>query len=418
MSLLLKNALVVDSKSPFHNKKCDLLIENGVIQSMNGDTAQHQLDLQGKMVSPGWFDLSAHFNDPGFEYKEDILSGSRTATAGGFTDVLLIPSTNPPIDSKSGVEYINRKSIGLPDLHVNASLSENLAGENLTEMLDLHAAGAKSFSEGDRTIANSELLLKALQYTASLNIPVFQNPRDPDLSKNTHMHEGSVSTHLGLRGEPGLSEELIIQRDLEILKYSGGRLHFSKVSSAKSVDLLRKAKDDGLNVSADVGINHLIFTDQAVGDFETNFKVIPPYRTEMDRKALVEGISLGIIDAISSNHRPQDQESKELAFDLAGPGIISLQTFYSNLLLLEKDVPLDILIDRITYGPRRILGIDAVSVAEGSPAKMTIYDPAAKWTLNQESNKSKSKNTPSWSDELTGKVLGVLNGDQHTLTGI
>lgn len=413
MSLLLKNCLINDSESPNHHKTCDLFIDNGLIKSFSEKKAEHEVDVKNKQVTVGWFDLNANFNDPGREFKEDIRSGSMVAIHGGFTDVQVISDTEPPIESKSDVEYIRNRSTNEIDLYVSAALSEALGGENLTEILDLHAAGASSISDGDFSIWNSELLLKALQYSSQVGIPVFQNPRDIHLSKNSHIHEGKFSTNLGLRGEPGLSEVLIIKRDLDILKYAGGRLHFSKISTAESVSIIARAKEEGLKVTADVGIHNLMFTDESIGDFDSNFKSIPPYRSEDDRKALIEGVKSGAIDAICSNHRPHDQESKQLEFDLADAGSISLQTFYSSLLSLSTEIPFEILIKRVTSGPRSVLGLPQISIKEGMPAKLNILDPEASWILDNSSNRSKSRNSPFWGKELQGKVLGVVNGTHH-----
>ena len=210
MSLLLKNVHVIDLNSPSHRKESNILIEKGLITSLNGGPATKEFDLKGKYVSVGWLDLNAHFSDPGNEHREDLDSGSKLAVAGGFTDVCLSPDTEPPIESKSDVNYLRKRSSDSLDIHVHASVSEGLEGKNLTEMLDLYEAGSVAFSEGDKAIWNAELLLKALQYTKGIGVPVFQNPRDLHLSANTHMHEGVFSTNLGLRGEPSLSEELVI----------------------------------------------------------------------------------------------------------------------------------------------------------------------------------------------------------------
>ncbi|WP_462248026.1 dihydroorotase [Ekhidna sp.] len=414
MSLLLKNVHVIDLNSPSHRKESNILIEKGLITSLNGRSASKEFDLKGKYVSVGWLDLNAHFSDPGNEHREDLDSGTKLAIAGGFTDVCLSPDTEPPIESKSDVNYLRKRSSDSLDIHVHASVSEGLEGKNLTEMLDLYEAGSVAFSEGDKAIWNAELLLKALQYTKGINVPVFQNPRDLHLSANTHMHEGVFSTNLGLRGEPSLSEELVIGRDLEILKYSGGRIHFSRISSAKSVELIKSAKKAGLSVTCDVGIHHLIYTDEAVDNFDTVFKVLPPYRSEKDRKALIKGVKDGVIDAICSNHRPFDQECKQLEFDLADPGNISLQTFYPSLEELSGLIPIEILIDKITNGPRRILNMDLIKVDEGQKAKLTIFDPEASWFLDARTNLSKSQNSPYWNRELKGKVLGTICGQKAT----
>lgn len=414
MSLLLKNVLVLDSNSPAHSKQANILIDKGIIVSLNGKSASKEVDLEGKLVSLGWFDLNAQFHDPGNEHREDIVSGVKTAQSGGFTDICLIPDTTPPIESKSDVNYLLTKSSNDVDLHVVAAVSEGLKGENLTEMMDLRTAGAIAFSEGDYPIWNAELLMKALQYTDGMKLPIFQNARDLHISAQAHMHEGKISTNLGLRGEPSLSEELTIQRDIEILKYSGGNIHFSRISSAKGVDLIRNAKKSGLAVTCDVGIHHLIFNDESIGDFDSIYKVLPPYRSEKDRQSLLKGVNDGVIDGICSNHRPFDKESKQLEFDLSEPGNISLQTFYSSLLKISSDVPIELLLERVTNGPRSILNLDQLKIDEGMVAKLTILDPNSDWQLNSQTNFSKSKNSPFWKQKLRGKVVGTVNGSKAT----
>lgn len=415
MSLLLKNAFIVDALSSKHLEQIDLLIDEGVIASLNGDSAKEIIDLKGKNVTPGWFDLNANFNDPGYENKENISSGIFAASNGGFTDVNLSPDTKPPIESKSDVRYLKKRSEDMVDLHVTGGLSENLQGENLNEILDLSSAGALSYSDGDQPIWNSELLLKALQYAKKVNAPIFQNPRDKYLSANTFMHEGAFSTQLGLRGEPSLSEVLMVSRDLEILKYSGGKIHFSNISTAESVELIGKAKRKKLNVTCDVSIHQLLFRDDSVSDFDTIFKVKPPYREESDRKALLDGVKRGVIDAISSYHRPQDQEGKQVEFDLAEDGNISLQTFYSSLLTLSKEIPMEILIQRITQGPRTILGLDNITIEVGQRAKLTILDPNVEWRYDESTNLSKSMNSPFWNQNLIGKVFATVNSNSYLI---
>lgn len=415
MSILLRNAFVIDLNSTRNAKTEDVFIEDGIISLKPKSKPNRELDLNGKWLTPGWFDLNANFNDPGNEHKEDLLSGSTLASNSGFTDVNVSPNTLPPIESKSDVDYLMQRSLSKVDLHVTAALSEKMLGENLNEILDLHSAGARSFSDGDDSIWNSELLIKALEYTSKIDVPVFQNARDKHLTVNTHMHEAAMSTYLGLRGEPSLSEELMIMRDIEILKYSGGRIHFTKISTAKSVSLIREAKRNKLKVTCDVCIHQLLFTDECVRDFDTSYKVRPPYRSEKDRKALVKGVNDGIIDAISSNHRPHDQESKQLEFDLADFGNTSLQTFFPSLLKLSSEIPFDVLIDRITNGPRAVLGFSNIYIEEGQPAKLTILDPNAKWKLDRSTNLSKSMNSPFWNQELLGEVFGTINIDTYSI---
>ena len=415
MSLLLKNVLVQDLNSPVHSKQANILIEKGLIISLSGKSATKEIDLKGKIVSCGWFDLNAQFHDPGNEHREDILSGTKVAQAGGFTDVCLTPETHPPIESKSDVNYLLRRSLAEVDIHVCSAISEGLRGENLTEMLDLHEAGSVAFSEGDHPVWNAELLLKALQHTRDIRVPVFQNARDVYIAANTHMHEGKISTNLGLRGEPSLAEELIILRDIEILKYSGGSIHFSRISTSRGVELIRTARKAGMSITCDVGIHHLIFTENSIGDFDTNFKALPPYRTEMDRKALVKGVREGTIDAICSNHRPYDQECKQLEFDLSEAGNISLQTFFPSLMKIVNEVSLEILLDRVTNGPRKVLKMGEVKIDVGQVSKLTIFDPEETWQLNNQTNMSKSRNSPYWEMKLKGRITGTVNGQKVTL---
>ena len=412
MSLLLKNALIIDPKSSQHKKESNILIKDGVIESIGASKADQVIDCSGKMISAGWFDLNANFCDPGYEFKEDLMSGTQTAARGGFTDVHLVPITDPVIQNKSDVEYLTSSTQPEVDLHISASVSDLQGGKNLTEILDLFHYGARSFSDGDQPIWNTELLLKALQYTASLDVPIIQNARDIHLASNTHMHEGFTSTLLGLRGEPSLSEALTVSRDLDILRYSGGKLHFTKISSSTAVDLIRQAKNEGLNVTCDVSIFHLLFTEENINDFDSIYKSKPPYRTVSDQKALFKGLKDGTIDAICSNHRPQDQESKQLEFDLAEAGAISLQTFYPSL--LKTKLPIDLAIEKITHGPRKILGLSEVTIDEGNPAKLTVFDPNAEWEFNGSSNESKSTNSPYWGKQLKGKVVATIN--RETLT--
>ncbi|MEP0368644.1 MAG: dihydroorotase [Cyclobacteriaceae bacterium] len=414
MKIRLANATIFAPSSKLHLKKTDILINNGVIEGIGKSDLGKVIDLKGKIVGLGWCDLFAHFNEPGLEHKEDISSGMACAVAGGFTDVCLLPNTQPPVQTKGDVKFILGKS-GVVNLWPLAALSEGLKGENLTEILDMQSHGAVAFTDGLNCIWNSELLLKALQYVQKFEGLVIQKAKDPGLSQHAQMHEGVVSTGLGLNGEPSLAEELIIQRDIEILKYAGGRLHFSQVSSKRSVALIKKAKKDGLAVTCDVAVAQLLFNEQNLEDFDTNYKVDPPYRTELDRKALIKGLIDGTIDAITSSHQPQDQECKELEFDLADFGQISMQLVYPMLLEVKDELPLEISFDKLANGARKILGFDLVSIAEGQKAQLAVFDPDLEWDLNLETNKSRSQNTPYWGKTIKGKSLGIINGEQIAL---
>jgi len=416
MSFLLKNCLIYDRQSRHHLKKVNLLVEKGIIQSIGAKVSgENELDLNGAILTPGWVDINANFTDPGFEHKEDLESGSVTAQYGGFTDVAVSPTTDPVLETKGDVEYLKSKSDRPIKLHPIAALSEGINGENLTEMLDLREAGAVAFSDGMRPIWNSELLVKALQYVQKFGGLIISRPADAHLSRNAQMHEGRTSTSLGMRGEPAISEKLAISNQLEIVRYAGGRLHFSMISTADGLKLIKIAKKDGLKVTCDVGINHLRFTDRDVSNFDTNYKIEPPYRSEADRKALIKGVNDGTIDAIVSGHQPQDRESKFLEFDLASPGVISLQTVFSVLMSLKGELDLEAAIDRLTHGARKILGLETATIQEGAQARLAFFDPEKQWTLNKKSNQSKSENSPFWETELNGRTLGIVIGNKLEL---
>ena len=407
MTLLLKNLTIHQGGKNFRG---DILIKDGIIASLNGGNAKKEVDFKGCIATVGWFDLDANFNDPGNEHKEDIASGSKCAAAGGFTDVCLSPDTYPPILSKNDVNYLLNQAYQEVELHVKAKLVTTQDKNELAEFMDLAEAGAVAFSNGDETIFNVELLVKILQYTGQIHRPVFQHAYSPNLRAYSSMHEGKFSTILGLRGEPSISEIMAIETSLSALRYAGGHLHFSTLSTAKGVSLIREAKKEGLALTCDTSIHQLLFTDQSIENYDTNFKVMPPYRLDRDRLALLAGLKDGTIDAICSHHRPQDQESKQLEFDLAAFGSSTLQTFYPAYKQIEEELEFSLFVEKITNSPRKILGLMIPKVAEGQFAKLTIVDPKRKWVLDDSTNFSKSRNSPFWGKKMTGKVVATVNG--------
>ncbi len=417
MSLLLKNCLIFDCRSQHHLKKANVLIDKGVIQSIGSVSSKSKtVDLKGAMLTPGFVDINANYCDPGYEHKEDLESGKMVAKFSGITDVTLFPNNNPVPETKGDIEYAKSKSNDLTTFHPVAALSEGAEGKNLTEILDLQDAGAVAFSDGMIPIWNSELLLKALQYIQKFDGLIISRPSDAHLGRNTQMHEGKTSTSLGMRGEPAISEKLQIVSQLEILRYAGGRIHFTMISTSDGLKLIKAAKKEGLKVTCDVGINHLRFTDRDVSNFDTNYKIDPPYRTETDRKALIKGVNDGTIDAIVSGHQPQDRESKFLEFDIASPGVISQQTLFSVLISLQNEIKLEKSIEALTHGPRGIMGLETVKIEKGGKARFSIFNPDLNWKLGQKTNKSKSQNSPFWQQELVGKPMGVIVGDKIELT--
>lgn len=429
MQLLIRSAHIVDTASSFDGQVCDILISNGLIHQIGTNVAVDSdvrvIEAENLHVSPGWVDLRVLAQDPGYEHKEDLTSVCRAAAAGGFTDIAVLPNTQPVVDAKDTLGYVQRMAEGQPvRVHVIAAVTKKAAGEDFTEMLDLHHAGAVAFSDGHHPLQNPDLLLKTLQYLQPINGLLMNHPEELLLTRFGQMHEGTQSTLLGLKGIPALAEELQIERDLRLLDYVLGSekeekrkelsispiLHFSTISTARSVDLIRQAKAQGMPVSCDVAAHQLVFDDSALADFDTNLKVNPPFRSPDDVAALWTGLADGTIDTIVSDHTPQDAESKNVEFDQAEFGVIGLETVFAAIITHNRNVPLAQLIEKLTSRPRHILRLTAVTVAEGQPASLALFDPAGTWTYTQ--TFSKSKNSPFLGQTLTGRVVGTVNHGQ------
>ncbi len=418
MDVLIREVKILDPKSDHHKKTLNVLIKNGHITAI--DTSNHKADqiieAKGMLLSPGWLDMRANFNDPGNEHKEDIHSGCKAAARGGFTGVALLPNTEPVVQTKSNIEYLLSKSRNsVTSVHPIAAVTIDGKGEDLTEMLDLHHAGAVAFSDGDHPIWHTDIMLKTLIYLQKVKGLLINTAEDQMLTRFGTMHEGVMSTTLGMRGMPALAEHLMIKRDLDLLQYAGGKIHFSNVSSKESVELIKKGKKSGLNITCDVSISHLLFTDEAVLGYDTNYKINPPLREEKDRKTLIAGLKDDTIDAIVSSHNPQDEESKKLEFDKAEFGISTIQTVLPGLLSLGKELDPEIWLQKITEGPKEILGVDSPPIGKGSAANLTLFDPKEKWVLDNSTNASKSRNSPFFGKELTGRVKAVFNGDKQEI---
>ncbi len=413
MSILIKSALILAPGSPHHRKKKNIFISDaGVIKHIGKDTPDATRIVEGKnlMVSIGWFDMRANFNDPGNEHKEDLESGLKTAAAGGFTGVALLPNTKPCIETKNDVSYLTSKNKqSITQVYPLGAVTKGCKGEDLTEMLDLHAAGAVAFTDGEKSIWNTDILLKSLLYLQKFDGLLINKPEDKYLTAFGTMNEGVTSTWLGLKGMPGIAEEIMVKRDIELLKYAGGRLHFSNISTTKSADKIARAKKKGLNVTCDVAIPNLIFDETLLADYDTNYKVNPPLRTKTEIKALIKALTKGEIDVIVSSHTPQDEESKKLEFDMAEFGMLGLQTFFPLLLRLVNGITLESLLEKITVNPRRILGLPMPQITEGEKAELTIFDPTVEWTYDEKVNYSKSVNSPLLGQKLKGMTLGVVN---------
>ncbi|MBX2843261.1 MAG: dihydroorotase [Flammeovirgaceae bacterium] len=418
MEILLKNIKLVDSGHSLHNQAVFIAIDKGEISEISKDpikgNAKYEVEGKGLSVSSGWFDMWSSLSEPGFEYKEDITSLSEAAAFGGFTDIAVLPNTNPVIQTKDAVNYIKNTCKFSPvQLHCIAALTKNAEGEEITEMIDLHHAGAVAFSDGTNSIWHTGVMSKALLYLQSFDGLLLARPEDPHLGKNGHMHEGVASTMLGTRGMPSISEELAVSRDLSLLRYTGGKIHFANISTKKGISLIREAKKEGLKVTCDVAAYQVAFTDHELMGFDTNLKVNPPFRGKVDLIAIWDGIEDGTIDAIVSNHSPQDQECKQLEFDLADFGMISLEIAFSIINTYKPEgMDISVLIEKLTRNPRRILKQEPLIIKEGKEACLTIFDENSEWTFSKEHIQSKSVNTPFIGKELTGRALGIIN-NQH-----
>lgn len=429
MNVWLKSVTLLEPSSPLHRQQVHLLIQNGKITRLEaasdaGSDIQADRVIEGDevLVSMGWLDMQTHFGDPGLEHKEDLYSGSQAAAAGGFTEVALLPNTDPVVDTKNDVHYLLGHSPDLVKIHPLASVTRQAQGTELTEMIDLHQAGAVAFSDGLNALTHRQVLLKAMQYTQKFDGLLINRPEDTQLTQFGVMHEGVQSTLLGTKGMPSLSETLVVEQHIRLLQYASEfaydhppRLHLSNISAAESVALIREAKQQDLTITCDVAAHQLLMTDELLADFDTNYKVNPPLRTEADRFALLEGLKDGTIDVIVSSHQPQDIESKRCEFDLAEFGMLGLPTFLPILTqVVSEALPWWSLLDRCTHIPRELLKLPLPKIAEGEMANLTVFDPTTEWEFNELTSPSKSSNHPWWGKTLTGRVLAVFNaGKQH-----
>lgn len=399
-------------------KKTDLLIQGGKIQKIAKNIKADATLIEGKelVVSAGWHDMRTHLADPGFEYKESLSQLCKAAAAGGFTSISTLPNTLPVIDNKSAVQYLLHGSTSeLVDVLPYGTVSEKAEGKDLAELFDMHQNGAVAFTDGDLSL-NSGLLKKALLYVQSFNGLVISFPLDISLHHEGQINESKETVGTGLKTSPPLAEYSCVKQQLDILEYTGGRLHFSGISTKESVELIKQAQRKGLEVTADVPIYNLCYTDKDVTGFNSNFKLMPLLRSEKDRKALIKGLKEGVIQAISSNHHAQNVELKKVEFDYASTGSLSIQSLFSLYAEhLSDQLDEATFIKALTSSPREIIGQNIVDMKEGDSANLVVADKKAVWTWNKSSNRSGSTNTHLWNVELHGKVLAVFNHNKVNL---
>jgi len=416
MNLLIKGITITDASSEFHGKTCDVRVEKGAIVEIgkNLELQKHEsvFEEKGTFLSPGFFDLNCVFGDPGLETKEDIKTGTAAAAAGGFTGVAIMPNTKPVVHSKGEVEYIlNRAKGNLVDVHPIGAISQNLEAKELAEMYDMQQAGAVAFADAGKAIADDGFMSRALQYALGFDGLLFTHPENKSLAGKAKVNESATTILLGMKGIPALAEEMQISRDMFLAQYHNAPVHISNISTAGAVAIIKKAKKDGVKVTCDVAAHQLVFTEENLIDFDSNYKVKPPLRSKADNKALIAGLKDGTIDAISSQHRPEEIEFKNVEFEIAHYGIIALQTVLP--LLLKAGLESSLIVEKLAIAPRKLLKLNVPQIKVGSKANFTVFNPSTEWAFNSETNKSKSANSPLFNTVLKGKVTLVYNNGQY-----
>ncbi len=416
MNVLIKSATIVDPKSDFHNQTLDILVEKGVITQISKHIKNpknyREIVLDDLHVSSGWFDSSVSFGEPGYEERETIENGLKTAALSGFTAVAVNSNTNPAVDSYADISYLKGKASGnAVKLYPIGALTKESKGEDMAELFDMTNAGAIAFYDYQKPITNPNLMKIALQYAGNFGGLIYSFPQESKITGLGVMNENVTSTSLGLKGNPNLAEELQIVRDLFLLEYTGGKLHIPTISTAKAVALIRNAKQQKLNVSCSVAIHNLVMTDDELISFNTNYKVSPPLRTQTDCDALIEGLKDGTIDMVTSDHNPIDIEHKKVEFDHAKNGTIGLESAFGAL---NKVFTLKKTIDLLTKGKDRF-GLESNSINVGNQADVSLFSPTMEYTFSKENILSLSKNAVFVGHQLKGKAYGILSNNQIIL---
>jgi len=422
MRLLIKGGRIIDPSQQM-DRTADLLIEQGLVKSLDDSISidgVEILDAAGLIVAPGFIDLHVHLREPGEEYKETIESGAAAAVAGGFTSICAMPNTMPVNDNASVTRFIIDKAreAGLARVYPIGAITRQSKGEELAEMAEMKAAGAVAVSDDGRPVMNSQVMRHAMDYARDHGLVVVDHCQDLNLAAGGVMHEGRYSTLLGLRGMSSAAEESHVARDIMLSELTGTRIHIAHLSTAGSVELVRRAKQKGAAVTCEVTPHHLALTDAAVAGFDTNTKMSPPLRSETDRAALIEGVLDGTIDAIATDHAPHHADEKMLDYDHAPSGVVGLETAFGVALTILNQshaVPMSRVIEMLTIGPARAFSLPGGTLAPGSPADITIFNAASEWTVDPQRFKSKGRNTPFAGWKLRGRVVETLIAGRRTL---
>ncbi len=413
--LLLKKPKIID---PLHETETikDIMLVDGKIEEIGIIDAENDIDFidcNGLTLTHGFCDLHVHFRDPGNGDKETLLSGCKSALAGGFTRVCTMPNTEPPIDSPELINYVIENTKKMPvHVHPIGSVTKGQAGSEISEMGLMIDSGAVAFSDDGLPIQNGLVMRKALEYSKMFNVPIINHAEDDCLRANGLMNEGIVSTKLGLSGNPNIAESIMVFRDLKLAELTGARLHVPHVSTAESVKYISDMKNQYNEITAEVTPHHLFYTDEALYDYDTNFKVAPPIRDIRSRKALIQGIKDGIIDCIATDHAPHTSHDKDTTFDLASCGLIGLESclgVVKKVLVDDEDLGLMEMIKLLTVSPRKIMGFDNDLLKEGKEAELVLFNEDEKWVFNRNDINSKSKNSPFINAQLSGKIIHTIS---------
>ena len=416
MKVLIQQVHITDPSSPLHGTIQDILIESGIIKDIQPTlSAQADQVISGKNChcSPGWVDVFANFADPGYEFKETLETGAAAAAAGGYTDVFVIPNTKPVIDTKSQAEYIRHKSSSLPvRVHPIGAISKGTEGKDLAEMYDMRASGAVAFSDGLNPVQSAGILMKALQYVKAFEGVVIQIPDDKSVGSGGLMHEGIISTRLGLPGKPMMAEELLVARDIKLARYTDSKLHFTGVTSPRSLEYIKRAKDAGLNVTCSIAPYHLFFTDEDLVHYDTNLKVYPPLRSKAEKEFMKKAVIDGTIDCIASHHLPHEYDSKVLEFENAKYGMTGLETTYAVLKTALPQVTEEKWVSLLSINPRRIFGLEQPVIKKDMIACVTLFEPKGQTVVDESFFRSRSRNSAFIGHTLNGRIKGIINREK------
>ena len=415
INYLIKSATIIDPKSSFNGQKRDVLISGNKIISIKKRVSikEPHIEIKSKNlhISPGFLDLHTRIGEPGLEFKEDFNSGLKAAAQGGFTGIVHMPNTIPPIQNSSDIRStIKKTEKNIVDVFPTGCLTKNTEGKEITEIYDMIKSGAVAFTDDKKSIENAIVMNIAMEYSKQFNTVIMSTCYDTNLCREGQINEGKFSTLLGMKGIPEIAEYIKIARDIELTKYSNGKIHISTVSTKKSFDLIKQAKKQGINISCDISAHQLILSDDMLTDFNTNLKIFPPARGKKRIKEIIKQIKEGNIDVISSDHTPVEIEKKKCSFNNADFGIIGLETTFSICnSILKNHISLEKIIELLSINPRKILNIAYPTIELNKIANITIFDPDQKWTYLEKNIKSKSKNSPFINQEFTGKIIGILN---------